>query len=106
MHKTLYLLRGDKGSGKEKLSRTLLHTLPNCAAISIDSYFEDGGEYKFKSSDAPEAYQACFDSLDTLMEKNRENIVVRNSNAFDDLDKQLEDLAHENYYSVVKLLVG
>lgn len=74
----LVIIRGTPGSGKSTLARTLL----DYEQVEADMYFSRSGEYKFDSSQLPQAHRWCQAHTYELLKAGKKVVV---SNTFTQL---------------------
>lgn len=104
--KTLWILRGVSGSGKTTLAKLLSSQLGECISLAADDYFYDvDGNYNFDADKLSAAHNYCKEQVQLYMDHEFENIVVHNTNTSDAEIQPYIDMAENNGYQVMCLVV-
>lgn len=105
MNKTVYIMRGLPGSGKNWYidNGPLLKHLPNKVVCSADDYFVDKttGEYKWSAQDIGAAHGWCQANFNAAIRLGAMTIVVNNTNTTPKEMKPYVTAAKDAGYKVV-----
>lgn len=102
------ILRGTSGNGKSTFAEFLEFLVDNPADIEIccaDDWFARDGEYKFDASKLGEAHKCCRDKARSVMMHGVKICVIANTNCGEKEFQPYIDMARENGYEVVSLVL-
>ena len=100
----MFLMRGPPGSGKSTVVRRLQELYPNIVVCSADHFFLTAdGVYKWDLSKLSEAHIACQQKADAAA-KNRQNIVIDNTNIRRWEMSRYYHIAKHNGYIVIVII--
>lgn len=104
MKKTLIILRGVSGAGKSTVADMLAEGLwPICEADKF--HYTEDGVYDWKPENIQAAHKWCQDQVKEMMEWKFRKIILSNTSTSEKELKPYLDLAAENGYRVISLVV-
>ncbi|WPK37562.1 hypothetical protein [Escherichia phage AV124] len=104
MEKTLIILRGVSGAGKSTVADMLAECLwPICEADKF--HYTEDGVYDWKPENIQAAHKWCQDQVKEMMEWKFRKIILSNTSTSEKELKPYLDLAAENGYRVISLVV-
>ena len=104
MEKTLIILRGVSGAGKSTVADMLAEGLwPVCEADKF--HYTEDGVYDWKPENMQAAHAWCQAEVKDMMGWNFRRIIVSNTSTSEKELKPYLDLAEENGYRVISLVV-
>lgn len=104
MEKTLIILRGVSGAGKSTVADMLAEGLwPICEADKF--HYTEDGVYDWKPENIQAAHKWCQDQVKEMMEWKFRKIILSNTSTSEKELKPYLDLAEENGYRVISLVV-
>lgn len=104
MEKTLIILRGVSGAGKSTVADMLAEDLwPICEADKF--HYTEDGVYDWKPENIQAAHKWCQDQVKEMMEWKFRKIILSNTSTSEKELKPYLDLAAENGYRVISLVV-
>lgn len=104
MEKTLIILRGVSGAGKSTVADMLAEGLwPVCEADKF--HYTEDGVYDWKPENMQAAHAWCQAEVKDMMGWNFRRIIVSNTSTSEKELKPYLDLASENGYRVISLVV-
>lgn len=104
MEKTLIILRGVSGAGKSTVADMLAEGLwPICEADKF--HYTEDGVYDWKPENIQAAHKWCQDQVKEMMEWKFRKIILSNTSTSEKELKPYLDLAAENGYRVISLVV-
>lgn len=104
MEKTLIILRGVSGAGKSTVADMLAEGLwPVCEADKF--HYTEDGVYDWKPENIQAAHAWCQSEVKDMMGWNISRIIVSNTSTSEKELKPYLDLAAENRYRVISLVV-
>lgn len=104
MEKTLIILRGVSGAGKSTVADMLAEGLwPICEADKF--HYTEDGVYDWKPENIQAAHKWCQDQVKEMMECKFRKIILSNTSTSEKELKPYLDLAEENGYRVISLVV-
>jgi predicted kinase len=104
MEKTLIILRGVSGAGKSTVADMLAEGLwPVCEADKF--HYTEDGVYDWKPENIQAAHTWCQSEVKDMMGWNFRRIIVSNTSTSEKELKPYLDLAAENGYRVISLVV-
>lgn len=103
--KTLWFVRGVSGSGKSTVAGMLRQHLPDAEGTEADDFRYVDGQYVYNESGNYEAHKGCFEFVKNSIQNGFHNVVVSNTSTRRRDVKKYRDLAVENGYNFISIVV-